>query len=223
MILALLFSLCAVGMAPASATSKEMDERYREPFAQLYRQFSGQDDFWRYCWVDYYHYPNDATGDESTPDFIAVFCEDSGLEFSIYSVIIGDYYISTGLNSLYEIGTYIYTPSDGNIYTLTEAYASGIDGVEEMLSEHYDELTVTVKLLGDLDRDHKLTVKDATKLQKCLVGVEEFGNGDNLNWISVEQSYPMNKITRYISDFNRDGDRNVKDATAIQKRVAGLE
>ena len=224
MILALLFPLCAVGTVPASAASKEMDERYREPFAELYRNSYGVNGFWQYCWVDYYHYAEGATSDETTPDFVAVFCSDYLSPHSEYTIIIEDYCVSSECYVYpYGVGTYIYTPSNESLYTLTEAYAAGIDGVEEMLSEHYDELTIGVTLIGDLDRDHKLTVKDATKLQKCLVGVEEFESADEIVNVNNQHCYPVNRIPKYISDFNRDRIRNVRDATAIQKYVAGLE
>lgn len=41
----------------------------------------------------------------------------------------------------------------------------------------------------------------------------------------VYQTFDFSALTeelKYISDYNRDGNRDIKDATAIQRQVAGL-
>ncbi len=60
-------------------------------------------------------------------------------------------------------------------------------------------------MLGDTDRDNRLSVKDATTIQKYLAGIVEFSEQQKLN-----------------AEFNGDGEVNIKDATAIQKFLAGL-
>ncbi len=75
--------------------------------------------------------------------------------------------------------------------------------------------------IGDLNGDNNLDIKDATLIQKCLAGVEEFDAYNDMVLGFLEKHH--GKWERYISDFNRDGVRNVKDATAIQKHIAGLE
>lgn len=60
-------------------------------------------------------------------------------------------------------------------------------------------------LLGDIDCDQRLTIKDATALQKYVAGMVGLNTQDKIN-----------------ADFNLDGKVNVRDATAIQKKLAGL-
>ena len=72
------------------------------------------------------------------------------------------------------------------------------------------------------DKDRELTIKDATYIKKCLVGLETFDKDDYVERFDLVYSDNEN-VPLYVSDFNRDGERNIKDATAIQKHIAGLE
>ncbi len=69
----------------------------------------------------------------------------------------------------------------------------------------------TGQLIGDVDQNGELNVKDATCIQKCLVGSEV--------WSDEGEVLPSGFV-RFLADFNFDTERNVKDATLIQKYVA---
>lgn len=58
---------------------------------------------------------------------------------------------------------------------------------------------------GDVNLDGKLTVADATLIQKYIAGIEEFAIDEQFN----------------IADINQDGEVNIFDATAIQCILAG--
>ncbi|MBQ8001044.1 MAG: hypothetical protein IJ298_07600 [Ruminococcus sp.] len=60
-------------------------------------------------------------------------------------------------------------------------------------------------LIGDVNEDGDVNIKDATAIQKHLAEIE-FLSDDSL----------------VIADFNQDEDVSIKDATAIQKYLAGL-
>ncbi|MBQ8795648.1 MAG: leucine-rich repeat protein [Clostridia bacterium] len=60
-------------------------------------------------------------------------------------------------------------------------------------------------LLGDVNRDGKLNIRDATAIQKNIAKIIEF-----------------DKQQIKLADFNCDGKVNVKDATAIQKTIAKI-
>lgn len=62
-----------------------------------------------------------------------------------------------------------------------------------------------VTMLGDVDLNGKLSVLDATDVQKYIAGIKSFTEVKKLN-----------------ADFNGDGKISVLDATEIQKRIAGL-
>ncbi|MBQ9742078.1 MAG: hypothetical protein IJV88_00185 [Ruminococcus sp.] len=97
---------------------------------------------------------------------------------------------------------------------LIDAYAMGLEGIENAFEE-----AGVGRLVGDMDLDRELTVKDATNIQKCIAGLMEFSADDFILAFEGAEDAPL----QYISDFNRDCERNVKDATAIQKFIAGLE
>ena len=91
----------------------------------------------------------------------------------------------------------------------------------EGLSDVVEELGLG-NPLGDTDFDGKLTVIDATRIQKLLSGIISFER-DNENSDLVFDSVQRSEKTWYLSDFDRDGVRTVLDATYIQKYLAGIE
>lgn len=61
-------------------------------------------------------------------------------------------------------------------------------------------------IMGDVDRDQRVDVTDATAVQKHIAGIEE-----------------LTGAKRYLADVDNDIKVTIKDATAIQKYVASLE
>lgn len=59
--------------------------------------------------------------------------------------------------------------------------------------------------LGDVDTDNRISVKDATEVQKMLAECSD-----------LDSEYSM------LGDFNADGMVNIKDATAIQRYTVGI-
>ena len=66
-------------------------------------------------------------------------------------------------------------------------------------------ITIEV-LLGDVNGDGKVNIKDATMIQKAAAKIIELTDDEKLR-----------------ADVNADNKNNVKDATAIQKFVAKIE
>ena len=66
--------------------------------------------------------------------------------------------------------------------------------------------TDKVTLLGDADLDGKLSILDATLIQKNIVQLEE-----------------LNDIQTANADVNKNGRIDINDATLIQKALAELE
>ena len=97
----------------------------------------------------------------------------------------------------------------------SDAYLSvdGIDACFESLMENK-----FAYLIGDVNSDCVLNIKDATFMQKCFAGMEEFGLDHSLTGVWEDSAQQLS----HISDFNRDGSCNVKDATAIQKHLAKM-
>lgn len=62
-------------------------------------------------------------------------------------------------------------------------------------------------LLGDADSNGKITISDATTIQKVVAGILTYTNG----------------TTTLLLDATEDSSVNIKDATAIQKHLADLD
>lgn len=218
--LILALSLSAVGFGVCNVSAEEEDFGCRAAFADFYKESfeNSSDDFWvSYSTTDYYCSP---TADEAEPDFILVFCA-SFASFAVRSIILGDYVVRVACEvSPYPLGIYVYTPADGKIYTLSQAYMEDVYGVREMVESGNVEYTSSVYRIGDVNKDGVLNIKDATLIQKKLASLVELedsiigGNGDDAYSTGICYSY---------ADFNRDKSVNIKDATAIQKYLAGIK
>ena len=115
--------------------------------------------------------------------------------------------------------TYFVIDTDTNkVSDLTEALERDFDKYFTFFTESGN---VRITLIGDINRDKKLDVRDATTIQKCLAGLEDFYYDYKDEYLGFAEKM-HGKWQRYVSDFNRDGVRNIKDATAIQKKIAGL-
>ena len=73
------------------------------------------------------------------------------------------------------------------------------------------------RLIGDIDNDDSLTVVDATVMQRCAVGITEYPqNGEN-----PAESYSKPSVSSFF-DFDRDGECDIVDATALQRYLTYL-
>ena len=119
---------------------------------------------------------------------------------------IGEY--AFGYNYYYDeyFNEVIPTPIEGFVikgYTNSVAHKYAKENGFDFVSVGYMDPEST--LLGDVDGDGRLTVKDATAIQKYVAGMVGLNTQDKIN-----------------ADFNLDGKINVRDATAIQKRLANI-
>lgn len=128
---------------------------------------------------------------------------------------IGEYVVSyANVYRPYRVGWYVYSAIDDKVYTLTEAYNMNMNGI----TEAFECLTENgfCAIAGDVDCDGKLSVKDATMLQKQIAGIVS-----NDPFVEIKH---MTHMTYFgAKDINMDVKIDVKDVTAIQKRVAGIE
>lgn len=116
-----------------------------------------------------------------------------------------------------SVADYYTLDNYGNVETLKETVNEGFIDLDEIFltfSEGAD-----MYLRGDIDSDKKLTIKDATLIQKYLAkipeAIEKF-NSQPLSFCVADAD--LSGV--YDLDIHRDTDVNIKDATYIQKRVA---
>ncbi|MGN0452474.1 MAG: hypothetical protein ACI4GZ_01600 [Ruminococcus sp.] len=91
---------------------------------------------------------------------------------------------------------------DGNYSTLNKEVEKGTLNIYEA-----QKVLPFAYLMGDVDFDSVLTVKDATRIQKQIANME----------VPVT-SY----VEEYLKDANRDGEFNIRDTTYLQEKVAGI-
>ncbi len=169
---------------------------------------------WLAYYSEKYRYHSPASPCEATPDYvlIEVYENVSGPAFA--AELLGDYVLRSYAHKYpATFGYVIYLPETKEIYTLEKAYKNQIEGIEKVFTEGG-----IGELLGDVNYDRELNIKDATLIQKTLVDLAEIENNIIPGW---ETSH-SDKKPNYIADFNCDGKMNIKDATAIQKAIAGL-
>ncbi len=113
-------------------------------------------------------------------------------------------------------GFYIYPLNGYEVVKITD----GETEITNFIGDYYyvkdmnEDRTVTVEfgvvelpsLLGDVNCDTKVNIKDATLIQKYIAGLAE-----------------ISEKGLALSDTNLDENVNIKDATAIQKHIAGME
>lgn len=166
-----------------------------------------------YYYEGYEHY---SSVDEATPDFVVITLYQNFSSQAFIAELFGDYVLHyNSIRSPYRYGKAIYFPKEDRLVSIETAYKEN----PELIMYAFTEGGVG-QLIGDMDNDRKITVKDATYIQKCLAELEEFSVHDKIYGFdySTETNVPL-----YVSDFNRDKKRDIKDATSIQKHLAGLE
>ncbi len=134
--------------------------------------------------------------------------------------LFGDYVLRSGQISLcYPLGHYVVVPKTGECFTLREAWDNSLLNIEAPFEEG-----IIGRRIGDINNDRVVSVKDSTMMQKFLsklIDKESFTW--NFDYYHGAADFDRNDfVSGYYSDFNRDGERDIKDATAIQKFVAGI-
>ncbi len=186
----------------------------------------------------YIHYsdPNN-----TNPDWALIYCPIMPApNINFVGVKIGDTLLCTE-------GVCAYFASGYLIYDVEKKLFISLSGdTTEQAIKDYPELIIAAKespyhlLIGDTDADGSLSILDATKIQRCLVGLDEvtvpsFSSGvgfptKEFYLQSVEGAVPSDygkdceKQTGgfYIADFDGDGEVTILDATAIQRHLVGL-
>lgn len=149
--------------------------------------------------------------EEATPDFITVNVGESVQAKTPCVKRIGKYAVANEQTyAPYDLGYFVYFPKEDKLCNFEEAYELYPELFGEMLERIDYPGTGHYTLIGNVDSDRKITIKDATRIQKRIAGYE-------LDYRTIPE------LELEASDFNADGKVNIKDATAIQKFIAGLE
>ena len=106
----------------------------------------------------------------------------------------------------------IYDFKKGTFVPLNSDVTDRYDGLARVFDEYG-----TGRLFGDLDGDDCLTIIDVTLFQRCEAQICEYPDDELLD------DYLYRHAGTYcFSDFNRDGNRDIVDATYIQRYLAAM-
>ncbi len=194
-----------MGVVSVSASDKtfKYEEQVKKLFFEKYSYIP--EDNWN-VYREYYEF---FTPESTAPDFVLVGAYVTMGEMDCVEVI-GDYVLV--LDSTYfpnKSVYFVYIPLENSLYTLTELFNADSKRFEMLFANR----GVGLELIGDTDQDRKITIKDATWLQKKLAGY-------SMSTYYGEDTCVLEE--RYVQDFNRDTVVNIQDVTAIQKYLAGV-
>ena len=129
-----------------------------------------------------------------------------------------DYYLDVfgELSSPYEFGYYVYVPKENKVYTLNEAFEAELDNIDYTFTKYLLENHMyDAKVIGDCDNDGKLSVLDATQIQRALAGLTYL-----MDDVASDCNAEYSERLFSMSDMDRDGECTIMDATAIQMKLA---
>ena len=187
-------------------------------------------------WLDYYIHENHASSIGSfvsTPDihqyeelythrdssgevdWVLIDASIGGAEPWMGFDIIGNRVRTMGPREVFPFGMAVYDAQEHTFCDLSEMDDySAYPGLDKAIDTYGKG-----RLLGDLDQDDAITVLDATILMRCAAQIAHYPDTDLI--MPDEYIDSSFKPLTYYSDFNRDGKRNVTDATCIQRYLVG--
>ena len=187
----------------------------------------------------YYHY-SDENSEEPDWALIYIYTDVTDMLPIRYGVVVGNMAIYTETRDMYSDSRYyVYVSAlDKFLYVeysqIEEVIESCPDFVEVIEENNYGQR------IGDINDDFVVNILDVTYIQRLLAGYKDsvcvrkglttnqrtseyVDTVDSLraSYVYVDGKWKWEYV--YISDFNRDGERTIHDATAIQMKLAKVE
>ena len=129
--------------------------------------------------------------------------------------IIGNRVRVMGPCEVFQFGMAVYDAKEFTFHDLSAMDdCSAYDGLEKAIDTYGKG-----RLLGDIDQDDAISIIDVTLLQRCEAQITDYPDSDLID-PDHELSSDVHPLT-YYSDFNRDGERDITDATCIQRYLVG--
>lgn len=159
----------------------------------------------------YYHY--DENGDL---DWVFIYQLSHNAPPWNYHIILNERIFLYGSHTPFSFGYGIYDVKEDKFYDVIN------DNFDFSKYDDFEEVFNSFNIgypIGDADLDGNLTILDATKIQRFIAKLDSFSYKDEVIWYYGYHSWDELGLPKYISDFDRDGERSVMDATAIQEAL----
>lgn len=192
---------------------------YQDRFNAYIRERYVEDGDYEYADYDEIYYHKDESGET---DWVLI-----QAEIPIFEPTIGNWFVSNRVVA--SFGGYCPFYGMMGIYDVKKDKFFDVIYIDTSQYDDFDEIYDKVgygQLMGVLDLDDEISVMDVTILQRCHAEIIPFPQSDVINisygWgpSYIEPYY--GKRIRYCSDFDRNGTRDIIDATCIQRYLAGL-
>ena len=133
----------------------------------------------------------------------------------------------------FSLGYGIYDVADDKFYDISqvwkdEKYSEAVKLFEKECDNGFANFNTNL-LIGDMNNDGYITVSDATYLQKCLAGLEDYPVTPELQMF-IDQKVAVDPNDLYVTfdindfyDVNTDGTVSIGDATKLQKISAEFD
>ena len=195
---------------------KALDANYKEqvlPLLDLSEEQIGANQKILAYHEEYEYYSESNT--TAIPDFVLIGIYERA-EMNIDEAdFYGNYVIRSHAEYFPEVTKYyIYMPDSNTVLSLRQAYNANPDEISNIFTQG-----TTGELIGDVNYDRVLNVKDATLIQKEIAKIQYIED----NFIGYSPFADTTGMPKYIGDYNRDRKFNIRDATAIQKHIAGID
>ena len=144
----------------------------------------------------YYHYVDDKL------DWALIYCDTcQGSPSGTVRVVLDRVIVTGVLGAYYPVCWAIYDAQLNEFISIDKIDVTKYDGLEQALIDNK-----VGSPFGDADLDGRITIKDATRIQK-----------------HIAKMLTLENIPLTLSDADGDGRVSVKDATQIQKFIAGFK
>lgn len=198
----------------ATESSQTTFERFNEEFiTNVYGDDDDDDISWSdifYLYDELYEH-HDSDGNTV---WVLLHVEPYVGKTAVYRDVIGNRALRKSYESYPFMSGYgIYDVKKDTFVSVYGGMVNDYDG----LANAYDEFGEG-RLLGDIDNDDSITVVDATVMQRCDTKIRDYPVNDE-----IETALRNYTGTCYFSDFNRDGERDILDATCIQRYLVGMD
>lgn len=171
----------------------------------------------------YYHY-----NELGEIDYALIRAEDGWNTWTAFAVL-GNRALLFATSYPFNCGYAIYDVETDQFNTLLKSVGGGyIDLTAGEDFKKYEGLAEVIdtyvrgRLLGDIDRDDEISILDVTIIQRCDAEISEYPATDLIDpYNDINPYFDKTKLT-YYSDFNRDKERDILDATCIQRYLSDL-
>ncbi len=210
--LLVLVLVLSVAMVSAFSFSDDSVRYYRKNFTDKYVEpYDAADGY--YFYFEQYHHYEDENDPDSEIDWVLVYAGDmSYTDGKVKQKIADRIFFADESSSPFTFKYAVYDVKEDEFYALEDALFDKYDGLKEAFLK--EEAGVAGLKIGDIDQDKKLTVLDATSIQRAAAQLEAFSAEDDLSDYT-----DCGGDQKFVSDFDGDGVRSVLDATGIQKYI----